>query len=479
MMAFFVSFHTTLTGRQLAACRRKLAKRLQEYGIELTTISVKTGQRPVWTKLFNDAKGAPVIVIDDDRPHPDDPNWLAELTANVINRVQVQRPQLIYVTEKADAKGTSQALRHAVVCRYVRRDPRGKWIEEVVEYARDLAALTSTWEPPPHLLAPAVGSMDEIVGASRGFRDAMEELQQIVEAPYGLVTGDPGVGKMFLIRRMWKAVAGNKRLIVVPCASFFKDYQVGATRRRFGGGREAVEQLAPYLAEAHGGLLVLHHVEKLPSSLQEELAVRLTDSSGGSDAPLRMPVIHSERLTEYQLRVLATSTASPEQLRQTGRLNAELAGKLRKRHVQIPSLRQRGPDDLLLLCEDLLQRICARQKLQPRKLDKRVASILTNIDWPENISDLVRVLEYAIRQCRGNTIRVAHLPKDVVSNKSHRAPQTLDEIVADAQRTAIENTLDRTGGDVAAAATLLGRNPKGLYRLMNQLGISTGERRRN
>jgi sigma-54 dependent transcriptional regulator, acetoin dehydrogenase operon transcriptional activator AcoR len=161
-------------------------------------------------------------------------------------------------------------------------------------------------------------------------------------------------------------------------------------------------------------------------------------------------------------------------------LNAELAVKLRKRHVQIPSLSQRGPDDLLLLCEDLLQRICARQRLNsPLKLDQRVASILTTSEWPENISDLVRVLEYAIRQCRGNTIRVAHLPKDMLGNRPQRAAGTLDEIVADAQRTAIENALDRTGGDVAAAAKLLGRNPKGLYRLMGQLGISTGERRRN
>jgi hypothetical protein len=311
MMAFFVSFSTTLTNSQLSACKTRLARRLQESGIELETLSTKSGPRPVLTQLVTSAKGAPVIVIDDLRPHPNDPNWLADLTANVLDLVQVRRPQLIYVTEKADAKGTTQALRHPVVCRYVRRDPTSKWIEEVVEYVRDLAEQSATWEAPSPLLAPPADSVDEIIGASRCFRDAMEELQQIVEAPYGLVTGESGVGKMFLIRRMWRAVAGNKPLIVVPCASFFKDYHVGGTRRRFGGGLEAVEQLAPYLGEAHGGLLVLHHVEKLPSSLQEELAVRLTDSSGGPDAPLRMPVIHSQRLNEYQLRVLATSTSRP------------------------------------------------------------------------------------------------------------------------------------------------------------------------
>ena len=177
------------------------------------------------------------------------------------------------------------------------------------------------------------------------------------------MTGESGVGKMFLIRRLWQATAGKKPLVVVPCGSFFKDYYVAGRRRRFGGGREAVDQLAAYLVEANHGMLVLHHVEQLPSALQEELAVRLTDSSGGPDAPLRMPVIDSDGLTEYEVRVLATSTFPPEKLRQTGRLIPELAVKLRKRHVRIPSLKERGPEDVRLLCEDLLRRISARQRL--------------------------------------------------------------------------------------------------------------------
>ena len=52
--------------------------------------------------------------------------------------------------------------------------------------------------------------------------------------------------------------------------------------------------------------------------------------------------------------------------------------------------------------------------------------------------------------------------------------QTLDAVVRQAQVAAIQNALDQTGGDVPAAATILGRNKHALYRLMKQLDMGRG-----
>lgn len=482
MHALFVAFDTSVTAAQLAAQRRKLATLLRQRDIELQTLKVGNDLRSVLIRLVMDAKATPVVAMDDAHPLPNDASWLADLTANVLDLVPLRRPQLVYVTRRANADGTLQALRHPVVRHYVNRDSQGKWIEEAAEAVFNVASQIERFTSPPDATVPCDGTgktpvAASIVGLSRCFRAAIEELQQIIEAPYGLVTGESGVGKMFLIRRLWHATAGKKPLVVVPCGSFFKDYYVAGKRRRFGGGREAVDQLSAYLVEANHGMLVLHHVEQLPSSLQEELAVRLTDSSGGPAAPLRMPVIDSDGLTEYEVRVLATSTFPPEQLRQTGRLIPDLAVKLRKRHVRIPSLKERGPEDVRLLCEDMLRRISVRQRLDgPPKLDEEVISELAKREWPENFSDLVRVLEYAVRHCRGGTIRRAHLPKGF-GTPPPPTSSTLDDIVAEAQLTAIENALEQTGGDVVAAAKLLGRNAKGLYRLMKTLGMPVKRRR--
>ncbi len=228
--------------------------------------------------------------------------------------------------------------------------------------------------------------------------------------------------------------------------------------------------MTPYLKEAHNGVLVLHHVEQLPTALQEELAVRLPSSVVAPGLAARVSGVDRDGLQEYDVRIIATSTLPPDVLLETGRIIPDLAAKLRKRHVRIPSLGERGPEDVRLVCEDILRRIAERQGLDgaPR-MDDEVVSILTMRSWPENLSDLVSVLEYALRRCRGGTIRPTHLPKNLPACRP--SPRTLDEAVAQAQRRAIEDALEQTGGKVAEAALLLGRNEKALFRLMKTLGI--------
>jgi two-component system response regulator AtoC/two-component system nitrogen regulation response regulator NtrX len=319
-----------------------------------------------------------------------------------------------------------------------------------------------------------------IVGISTCFREAVEEMGRIIRLPYGMVSGESGVGKMHLIQSLWRQVAPQAPLVVLPCGSFFRDYYIGGTRRRFGGGREAVDQLGPYLDESEEGLLVLHHVERLPTALQEELVARLLLSSSKG---MKNPVIGVDRqaLVEHDVRILATSTRPPEELRNRGLID-ELAVKLAKRHVRIPSLAQRGPEDVELICHDILRRIVCRQtggqgdwaKLVPQ-FEPAAMGLLRQAQHPDNISDLLRWIEYGWRHCRGGTIRRCHLPPDLAIAR-RRPAGTLDETVANAQRAAIQNALDQTGNDMSEAAALLGRNKGALYRLMGTLGMTQAER---
>ena len=192
--------------------------------------------------------------------------------------------------------------------------------------------------------------------------------------------------------------------------------------------------------------------------------------------PGEYPAWTATGVQEYDVTIIATSTLSPEQLQQTGRLVPDLAAKLRKRHVRIPSLGERGPDDVRLLCQDIVRRISLREgRQQAPQIDGEVISKLCQTAWPENLSDLVRVLEYAVRRSRGGMIRPAHLPKNLTPTPPR--PRTLDAIVAEAQRTAIENALEQSGGKVAAAAKLLGKNKGNLYKLMAKLAMPVGRRK--
>jgi DNA-binding NtrC family response regulator len=117
-------------------------------------------------------------------------------------------------------------------------------------------------------------------------------------------------------------------------------------------------------------------------------------------------------------------------------------------------------------------RISARLELPVAStLEPAAAEILAQARWPGNLSDLVRVLEHAVWQSHGGPITPKHLPDGLETTRPRRAYPTLKDVVAEAKRTAIQNALEHTGGDMPDAAKLLGCNVKGLYRLMKTLGM--------
>ncbi len=474
MKAYFVAFDSKLTPAQLAAKRRRLTALLREKGIELQTLQIGEG-KSIIQRLAADARGAPVIVLDDEHSDPNKSPWVQQLVKQSEDLTPLRRPQLIYVTQQTTAAGTTHATNHPILRSYVWGDAKGLWVKTAAMLAMEVnrqlqaqVAATSSSFP----------ESDDggIVGASTCFREAIEELGRLMRLPYCMVSGEAGVGKMFLIRSLWRPLSPDARLVVVPCGSFFKDYYVNGNRRRFGGGREAVDQLVPYLEEADEGLLVLHHVERLPTALQEELVARLLVAGS---AGFKNPVVGVDRnnLVEHDIRIVATSIRSPAELRDRG-LVPELAVKFAKRHVRVPSLAQRGHDDVELVCRDLLGRIVHRhagddanwQRLVPA-FDPAAMQLLRRARCPDNVSDLLRWMEYAWRHCHGGTIQRGHLPPDIVVSRTQPAG-TLDQVVDEAQRSAIQNALDQTGNDMAQAATLLGRNKAALYRLMGTLGMT-------
>ena len=272
MKAFFLAVETTLTAAQLAAQRRKLAEALKSQGIEMETLRAGNDLGRTLVPLALQDTAVPVVAIDDAHTLPQAAEWLRNLTANVQTRLPMQRPQVVYVTSRPSANAAVQLTHHPVVQRYIGRDAKGRWVDEAAAAVREIVELIRCFES-------AAGHADAsvspgIVGGSPRFLVAIEELGRIMESPYGIVTGEPGVGKMYLIRRLWRHIDRDKPLVVLPCASFFKDYYIGLKHGRVGGGRESVDQLMANFVMANRGMLVLHHVEQLPTAIQEELAVR-------------------------------------------------------------------------------------------------------------------------------------------------------------------------------------------------------------
>ena len=474
MKAFFVAADTSLAPARLAARRRRLARLLRARSVELQTPRAVADGLSM-SRFALEARGAPVIVVDDSHALPDKAPWLAELVKCASDFTPARRPRVVYVAQRTSAAGYAQAARHPLVRHYVQRDEGHQWVDAAAEAALGLIAQGQAEAAAEQ--TPPAPSIPEIIGASPCFREAVGGLSRLLRGPYGIVTGPAGVGKLFLIRTLWQQVTGQPRVMILACGSFFKDYYVAGSHRRLAPGREAIDQLVPFLSEASDGLLILHHIEQLPIAVQEEMATRMAFASGGPKNAVRFLNFDKEGIVEYDVRLVATSVCEPELLARTGRLIPDLGQMLQKNHVRIPSLAERGPEDLRLLCEGFLSRIAASEGLAgvPR-LDKAALRVLMHAPWPNNLTGLVRILEKAVRASKGGAIRRQHLPKDLLATHGGDGAMTLDEITARAQRAAIENALEQTGGSVSQAAELLDKDKGSLYRLMGRLRMTPRRR---
>jgi DNA-binding NtrC family response regulator len=460
-----------MSTEQIRNARRRLALRLRERSVKLETIKAARNLEAAVVRIAGEARAAAVVIIDDECPGHRQSPWLQKLAEQLRDLHDRRWPRLVCVTRKPQTAGMARSPGYPMIWHFVKWDEKHRWIDSAVRLALDLADQITQEDTGIAVLPPPQGP--EIVGENEVFLRAIDRLEKAIGSPCGLVTGEVGAGKIFLIRALWGRRKQEGRMVVLPCGSFFKDYYVGGILRRFGGGRESIDQLRPYLVEADGGLLVLHHVERLPTALQEELAVRLETAAGNRDEPRLLSGIDSDRLDEQVVTVIGTSTFEPDILLKTGRVNPDLLRRLAKHHVRIPSLTQRGPQDIRLLAEDIVARISKRMGRPLPKMDAAVVRALAGTDWPNNISDLVRTLEHAVGRCRDGRIRLSDLPGGGTMHPPRSAGGTLDSIVEEAKRAAIIRTLEQTGGDVEKAARILGRHPKRLYPIMAQLGLTT------
>jgi len=468
MKAFFVAVDTSLARAQLAGKRRRLARLLRARSVELQTVRA-AGDEASIARLALESRGAPVIALDDQHVLPEKAPWLADLVKHASDFAAHRRPRIVYVTRHTSAAGMTQALRHPLVRHYIQRDDGNRWVEAAVEATLGLVdqiqAEARAAEEPPPIAAP------EIIGASPCFREAVQGVNRLLRGPYGLVTGPSGVGKLYLIRTLWRQTS-DRRPVIVACGSFFKDYYVAGSHRRYGGGREDVDKLIPFLREAGGGLLILHHVELLPTAVQHELETRLANASDGKEKAVYLYGFDEQGLNEPGGHVIATSTCEPELLMRTGRLIPDLARVLQKHHVRIPTLAERGSEDMRLLCEGFLKWIAQQEgQTGAPRIERKALAVLARTPWPNNLTDLLRVLEKAFHAAKGATIRRSHLPKDLLAAHWGDGALTLNEITARAQRAAIENALEQTGGSVSKAAKLLDKDKGSLYRVMGRLGM--------
>ena len=282
-----------------------------------------------------------------------------------------------------------------------------------------------------------------------------------------LVLGENGTGKEVVSQSLhFQSGRRNEPLLAVNCAAIAESLlESELFGHEAGAFTDARDSRAGKFELADGGTLLLDEIGDMSPGGQAKLLRVLEDKTvvrvGGSE-PRKVDV-----------RVVAATNRDLSDWVRQGKFREDLYYRLNVVSLELPPLRERG-DDIILLAEHFLGKFCHSQGRTPPKIGSDARRRLLSHNWPGNIRELRNLMERVAYLSEGNIVKqedLAIVPSAGDRDPVLEYPDLLTEATKEFQREHIQRAVDRHRGNVAAAAAKLGMHRSNLYRKMKQLGM--------
>jgi DNA-binding NtrC family response regulator len=328
-------------------------------------------------------------------------------------------------------------------------------------------------------------SIEHVITSSPKMREILERILRVSRrSALGpplpvLLTGETGTGKGLLARVIH--FASRRRdgpFVEVNCAAIpstlIEAELFGHERGAFTDAKSA---RAGLLETADGGTLFLDEISYLPQDGQAKLLTVLESKR------VRRLGGRTERTVDVQ--IIAATSHDLLRKAQEGQFRSELLHRLHGLALDLPSLRERG-EDAVLLAEHFLTRVCGSYGLSPKRLSDEARGAVGTYAWPGNVRELFHAVQRAVLTEDGDVVK----PKDLALASGGTAVGTgvsLDpgvlrlELPAEGlsldgvERALILRALDAEKGNVTKAAQLLQVTRDTLRSRMEKHGLSAKE----
>lgn len=325
--------------------------------------------------------------------------------------------------------------------------------------------------------AQMILKQNNIIGESRCFVSSVVKATAVAATDATvLLRGENGVGKEVFTRLLHQnSSRRDKPFISMNCAaipeSLFESELFGYEEGAFTGAKKGGQLGKFQLAE--NGTLFLDEIGDMPMPMQAKLLRVLQEGEIekiGRQGPIAVNV-----------RLIAATNQPLEQMIEEGRFRQDLFYRLNVIPIEIPPLRARGRD-VILLAAHYMEVYNKKYKKQVR-LSEEVYQLFLRYSWPGNVRELQNVLESCVVLCNRGVILASDLPEYIAApdggapaaaagNALPELPERLDDAVAACERAAILAALEKSGYVRKKAIEMLGVSRRTFYRKVEELKIS-------
>ncbi|MEO5858591.1 MAG: sigma-54 dependent transcriptional regulator [Pyrinomonadaceae bacterium] len=427
--------------------RLALREALRSWGYEpFEAESVSEAKR-----LFDEIEPA-IVLLDIDLP---DGSGL-----DVLSEIKERKPETIAVmiTGNVDVPNVLTALRggaHDFISKPIRLEELRVTLRNAVETQKLRREVERTRSETSRRF-----SFSEIIGESGPIKKAMDLAQRVAASDVStiLLHGETGTGKDLFAKAIHYASASAKApYFAINCAALpatlIESELFGYEKGAFTDAKQRKEGL---FEQAQGGTIFLDEIGEMELALQAKLLRVLEEGvfrrvGGLKDIPLNA-------------RIIAASNKDLKKTSADGGFRLDLYFRLSVIQIDIPPLRDRG-DDILLLAEHYIAKANHRRRgNRLRGLSPEVARIFKSYRWSGNVREMRNVIERASILEDGEVVTTVHLPADMVlgavGQEGGRGASGISLPqngipLADVEVELALQAMARTGGNLTQAARLL------------------------
>lgn len=296
---------------------------------------------------------------------------------------------------------------------------------------------------------------DPLIGKSPAMESVFKIMNKVAVTDANiLVTGENGTGKELIV----KEIHNNSRraeevFISVDIGSLtetlFESEMFGHVKGAF---TDAVEDKTGWFETASGGTLFLDEIGNLSLTMQSKLLTAIQNRviyKVGSKTPI-----------PFDIRLIFATNKNLEELVSKDLFREDLYYRINTIVIELPPLRDRG-EDTILLAEHFLKEYAVKYEKFSLKFSSKTLDKLMKYNWPGNVRELRHTIEKAVILCDSDIL----MPEDFIVSQpvqpqflQQRSP-TFDEI----EKQAVENALNNNNGNIVKASKELGLARQTMY----------------
>ena len=311
----------------------------------------------------------------------------------------------------------------------------------------------------------------EILGSSAAMRQVFDLVDRVAQTDATvLVTGESGTGKELVARALHqRSRRASGPLVAINCAALpealLESELFGHVKGAFTDAKTARKGL---FVEASGGTLFLDEIGELPLGMQAKLLRALEDR--------KVRPVGAAAEVPFDARVVVATNRDLETLVEEKRFREDLFYRVNVIHVDLPPLRARG-EDVLVLAQAFVRRFAERHGKRVVGLSAAAAKKLLAYSWPGNVRELQNSIERAVALAGFEEVNVDDLPpkvrdyerSDALSATADDSPLvTLEEL----ERRYIQRVMVAVAWNKVEATRVLGIDRSTLYRKLERYRIA-------